>query len=329
MFRADDNIERERTCCNPKTRILFPAFKGLQCSMKQVTTTSPERQFYANTRAFGRFGMRIFKPTLMARPHWHGHVEANFIRNARMVYVVDGQRIVVEPDQLLLFWAGIPHQLVEIEKTAEAESEISNIYLPLDTFLFMPHIPDLQVALLTGGMVLFPKELCSESLLRRWYGDYRANNPERLDVAKLEMNALFRRISFSPLPFLKQPWRSPTEKSGIASPHVRHVVSMVRHVLENLEQPLKNEHVTKITGLHTNYALSLFSRTMQLPLKQFIIRMRLLKARGLLLESDTAIATIAVESGFGSASQFYAHFNAAYGTSPQQLRLSYLRMMHV
>ena len=296
---------------------------------KAVDLTLPERQFYSRTRAFGRFGMRIFKPTIMKRPHWHGHVEANLIRNARMIYIVDGQRLIVEPDQLVLFWAGIPHQLVAFEQLSEAEPELCNIYLPLDTFLFMPHIPDLQVALLTGGMVQFPHALCNYDQFKRWYADYRSNDPEHLDVAKLELNILFRRISFAPLPFLKHPWRNQSEKSGIASPHVRHVVTMVRHVLENLEQPLKNEHVTKSTGLHTNYALSLFSRTMQLPLKQFIIRMRLLKARGLLLESDTAIATIAVESGFGSASQFYAHFNAAYGTSPQQLRLSYLHMLHV
>jgi AraC family transcriptional regulator, melibiose operon regulatory protein len=43
------------------------------------------------------------------------------------------------------------------------------------------------------------------------------------------------------------------------------------------------------------------------------------------LESDAAIATIAAESGFGSTSQFYTHFSAAYGTSPQQLRNNYLQ----
>jgi AraC-like DNA-binding protein len=284
--------------------------------------TSPDRRFYARSRAFGRFGMRIFKPALMDRPHRHGHVEANLIRNARMIYVVDGQRIVVDPDQLLLFWAGVSHQLVAVEELGSVEPELCNIYLPLDIFLFMPHIPDLQVALLTGGMVQFPAELCTVGQFRRWYGDYRTNDPERLDVVKMELNALFRRVSLGPLPFLKNPWRDAPAKAGLPTPHVRHVVDMVRHVLENLHEPLKNEDVTKVTGLHTNYALSLFSRTMLLPLKQFIIRMRLLRARGMLLESDAAIATIAVESGFGSASQFYAHFSAAYGVSPMQLRQS-------
>ena len=286
----------------------------------KLIPTTPERRFYSRTKAFGRFGMRIFTPALMERPHWHGHVEANFILNARMIYVVDGQRVTVEPEQLLLFWAGIPHQLVAIEKTSEAEPELCNIYLPLDTFLFMSHIPDLQVALLTGGILMFPAELCGYQNLKRWYSDYRANEPARLDVTKMELNALFRRVSLGTLPFLKHPWRDKPTKSGLPTPHVRHVVDMVRHILEHPSEPLKNEDVTKVTGLHPNYALSLFSRTMQLPLKQFIIRMRLLRARGMLLESDTAIATIAVESGFGSASQFYAHFSAAYGVSPMQLR---------
>jgi AraC family transcriptional regulator, melibiose operon regulatory protein len=291
---------------------------------QKVLPKAPERRFYSRTKAFGRFGMRIFKPELMLQPHWHGHVEANLIRHARMTYVMDGQRIVVEPDRLVLFWAGIPHQLLEIEPLDGGTPELSNIYLPLDTFLFMSHIPDLQVALLTGGMVETPEALCNAALLQRWYGDYRTNEPERLDVLKMDVHALFRRINLDPLSYLKAPWRHATQDHGLASPHVRHVVAMVRHVLENIQEPLRNGDVTAVTGLHGNYALSLFSRTMLIPLKQFIIRMRLLRARGMLLESDLAISSVAMESGFGSVSQFYAHFNAAYGQSPQQLRDTYL-----
>jgi AraC family transcriptional regulator, melibiose operon regulatory protein len=290
--------------------------------------TAAERRFYSRSKAFGRLGIRIFKPTLMERPHWHGHVEANYIRNARMIYVVDGERIIIEPDQLMIFWAGVPHQLVAIEQAPGCEPELCNIYLPLDTFLLMPHIPDLQVAILTGAMINVPHDLCDATLVKRWYADYRANDPERLDVMKLEANALFRRLSLQPFDFLRKPWRDREARHGLATPHVRHVVAMVRHIIEHIQEPLRNEDVTKVTGLHRNYALSLFTRTMNVSLKQFIIRMRLLRTRGLLLEQDAAIATIAAESGFGSTSQFYAHFAAAYGTSPQQLRDSYLTMAH-
>lgn len=288
-----------------------------------LAPAAPERRFYSRSKAFGRFGMRVFKPMIMAEPHWHGHVEANFIRNARLHYIVDGEKLVLEPDQLLIFWANVPHQLVAVEQLPGQSPELTNIYLPLDTFLFMPHIADLQVVVLTGGMVLFDSDMCGQQQLSRWYADYRSNQPERTDILKLELNAMFRRAGLQPFRFLKRPWRDGVDKHALPSPHVRHVVAMVRHVLENLAEPLRNADVTKVTGLHANYALGLFTRTMNISLKQFIIRMRLLRARGLLLESDMAIATVAVESGFGSASQFYAHFTTAYGTSPQQLRDTY------
>ena len=80
-----------------------------------------------------------------------------------------------------------------------------------------------------------------------------------------------------------------------------------------------------MTGLHENYALSLFSRTMQVPLKQFIIRMRLMRARALLVESSTAISSVAEQCGFCSMTQFYAQFRAGYGMSPAALRKHYLQ----
>ena len=94
---------------------------------------------------------------------------------------------------------------------------------------------------------------------------------------------------------------------------------MVRHILENLTGPMTNSEVTAVTGLHENYALSIFSRTSRM-MKRFIIRMRLIRARALLAESPLASSAVAEMSGFASISQFYAHFRAGYGISPHALR---------
>ncbi len=283
-----------------------------------------KNSFYASSRAFGRFGMRIFKPSVMEHPHWHGHIEANFVRHARLTYIIDGKLTTVEPDQLVLFWANVPHQLVDVEPIGALQPELSNIYLPLDVFLGMPHLAQMQIALLNGGMVLCPVPLCAHQQLLDWYEDYRSGNAERLDIFKMELNALFRRISASGFSFLKVPVLQKAAVSGFSSRHIRHVVAMIRHVLDNLAVPLRNEDVTAVTGLHPNYALNIFSKAMNIPLKQFILRMRLLRARGMLLESGAAITTVAIASGFGSTSQFYAHFSSAYGISPNQLRQKYL-----
>lgn len=284
-------------------------------------TVASERRFYARSKAFGRFGMRVFKPQIMAHPHHHGHVEVNFTQNCQLKYNMDGAEITVEPGQLVIFWANVPHQLIAVEPYGEPE--LCNIYIPLDVFLMMPHLAELQTALLNGAIVACPVALCSYDMLMRWHSDYRAVNAERLDILKMELNALFRRMEMQGLQLIKEPWARKKAPQSLASAHIRHVVNMVRHVLENLDQHLKNEDVTEVTGLHPNYALNIFSKAMNIPLKQFVLRMRLLRARGLLLESDVAIATVAEASGFGSTSQFYAHFAAAYGMAPNQLRIKY------
>jgi AraC-like DNA-binding protein len=270
--------------------------------------------------------MRIFAPTLMGQPHWHGHVEANFLTGATMTYRVDDHEIEIPEGQLVLFWAGMPHQLTAITPTGAAQARLANIYLPLDAFLFLPHIAPLQIALLGGAIVTLPPSLCSAEQIQGWYRDYRAGDVERTEVMKMELNALLRRSLLDPLSYLRQPVADPGDGRVLSSAHIRHVVAMVRFILENLAEPLTNARVAAVTGLHENYALALFTRTMRLPMKKFIIRMRLLRARALLLESGTAIAQVALQSGFASISQFYDHFRTAYGMAPHQMRLRYTQM---
>jgi AraC family transcriptional regulator, melibiose operon regulatory protein len=287
---------------------------------------SHERHFYALTRAIGRFGMRIFTPTIMDTPHWHGHIELNFLTGASMTYRVDEAEIEIGPGRLVLFWAGIPHQLTAITPVGNMPAKLANIYLPFDAFLFMPHIAQLQVALLGGGLVSLPDTLCDLDQIECWYRDYRSNDFERTEVMKMEMNAMMRRALLSDLEYLRPPLADPGDERTLSSAHIRHVVAMVRYIMENLSQPMSNADVAAVTGLHQNYALALFTRTMRLPMKRFIIRMRLLRARALLMESSAAITTVAEQSGFQSISQFYDHFKAAYGMSPHAMRSRYTQM---
>jgi AraC family transcriptional regulator, melibiose operon regulatory protein len=287
---------------------------------------SHDRHFYSQSRAFGRFGIRIFDPVVMAQPHWHGHVEANFTTGFRMTYDFDGSRLVVPEQRLVLFWAGVPHQLTGIEPTGTAPMKLANTYLPLDSFLQMRHIMAFQVALIGRGMVVLPAALCDGTLMQRWYADYRSGDFERAEIVKMELNALLRRAAITGFDFLRPPQHEIGKDRSLNSAHVSHVIAMVRFVLENLDKPLLNADVTAVTGLHENYAVTLFSRTMQVPLKQFINRMRLMRARALLVESSTAISSVAEQCGFSSMTQFYARFRASYGISPAALRQHYVQM---
>lgn len=64
---------------------------------------------------------------------------------------------------------------------------------------------------------------------------------------------------------------------------------------------------------------------MQIPLKWFILRMRLIRACALLVESTMAIASVAEAAGFSSISQFYAQFSAGYDMPPAEARKQFLQ----
>ncbi len=287
---------------------------------------SHERHFYSSKRAFGRFGIRIFDPVVMEFPHWHGHIEVNLANGFEMTYDVDGQALTVPANRLVVFWAGVPHQLTAIHQVSQVEQKLCNIYLPLDSFLMMHHISPLQVSLLSGGLIVLPEDLCSVDQMRRWYSDYRSGDFERQELVKMELHVLFRRASLAEFEFLRAPKGDIAGGRALSSAHIRHVIAMVRHILENLDKPLKNSDIAATTGLHENYAQTLFARIMQVPPKQFLIRMRLMRARALLVESSMAISSVAENSGFSSISQFYAQFKAGYGMSPAAVREEYLRL---
>lgn len=155
-----------------------------------ASVPSHERHFYAVDRAFGRFGMRRFTPTPMPAPHWHGHVEVNYLAGASMTYDFDGDRVEVPTERMIIFWAGVPHQLMSVSPLGDGVPELANIYIPVDSFLFLPHISAMQVALLGGAIGLLPAILCNRNHIQQWYDDYRSNDFEKVEVMRMELSTL-------------------------------------------------------------------------------------------------------------------------------------------
>jgi AraC family transcriptional regulator, melibiose operon regulatory protein len=286
----------------------------------------PDRRFYANTSAFGRFGMRWFDPQIMPNEHSHGHIEMNWLTAGSMDYIFDGRAVTVGADRLVMFWAGVPHQTVALERGPSADSRQCNVYLPLDSFLHMPHLGALTDAMMGGGIVSLTPDTINADTLRRWYSDYRSGDAERTDILKAEIAIMLRRAAIIGWDVLMPPWIETSGSSTRAATPLRHVVAMIRHILENLASPLRAADVASVVGLHPNYALNLFTEVMRVPMHKFVVRMRLIRARSLLFEGNLSIENVAFESGFSALSQFYVQFREAYGLTPRQMRSSLVHL---
>lgn len=284
----------------------------------------PDRRFYAEIKAFGRFGIRWFDPQLMPSEHFHGHIELNWLTRGGMDYVIDGRPVSVPAERLVMFWAGIPHRTVSIDRGPDGDARQCNVYLPLDSFLHMPSLGRLTEAMMGGGVVALSPETIGGDTLRRWYQDYRSGDAERTDILKQEIALMLRRAAVTGWDELMAPWIENMGSAARARGPLRHVVAMIRHILENLNEPLRAEDVARVVGLHPNYALNVFTEVMRVPMHKFVVRMRLIRARSLLFEGNLSIENVAFESGFSALSQFYVQFRNAYGLTPRQMRAHYL-----
>lgn len=285
----------------------------------------PDRRFYQSSLAFGRFGIRWFTPVYMERAHSHGHIELNWLSAGSMDYDFDGHAVTVPPQRIVMFWAGIPHYVTDIDLGPQNDAKQCNVYLPLDVFLHMPHLGTLRELIMSGGVICLDPDSVGATELHRWYRDYRSGDSERTDILKVELGAMFRRASIVGWEEIAPPWVAIEGPAPRQHSPARHVVAMLRHILEHLSEPLTLEDVAGVVGLHPNYAHNLFSKVMQISMRKFIVRMRLVRARALLFESNLSIANVAFQSGFTSLSQFYDHFRRAYGITPRVMRQNLIR----
>ncbi len=262
-------------------------------------TPRPDRSFYASGKAFGRFGIRSFAPQIMPYAHTHGHIEFNWLTQGSMDYVFDGGPVSLGAGRL-------GRQL--------------NIYLPMDAFLEMPQLGRLTETLMGGGVIQLNPDCIGLETLDRWHQDYRSGNALRSEIVRAEIGTMFRRPAITGWDTLLLPWvEGAGSRTRTGSP-VRYVVRMVRHIVENIAEPLSAESIADVVGLHPNYATNLFTKVMHISVQKFVTRMRLIRARSLLFDGSLSIANVAYQSGFVSQTQFYAHFRKSYGMTPSQMR---------
>lgn len=277
-----------------------------------------DRAFYASGKAFGRFGIRSFTPRIMPEAHSHGHIEFNWLTRGSMDYVFDGRPVTVGTGRLVAFWAGIPHQAVALDDTGEGRQ--LNIYLPMDTFLEMSQLGRLTETLMGGAVIQLTTECIGLETLDRWHQDYRSGNALRTDIVRAEIGTMFRRAALVGWDTLLPAWLDDSGSRTRTGSPMRHVVCMIRHIVENITDPLSAEEIAKVVGLHPNYATNLFTRVMRISVGKFVTRMRLIRARSLLFDGSLSIANVAFQAGFSSQTQFYEHFRKAYGMTPNQMR---------
>ena len=247
----------------------------------------------------------------------HSQIELNFVLEGTMTYWFDGREFSVSEGQLALFWGMIPHQVID---RSDGTTFVC-LYVPMAAFLGLPHLSRLREAIFRGAVIeALDIKPFDRDIFIRWREELLSGDEQLEQIVRDELTARVRRLD-------REGWRDLRDLAA-ASPHaashdadrILHVERMARFIGEHAIEHITIEAVAAVAGLHPNYAMAIFKRSVGMTINQSIIRHRLDTAQSLLISSDLPAATIAFDCGFGSLSRFYEAFKERFHTSPKAFR---------
>lgn len=261
-------------------------------------------------------------PDVMAQTHMHGHIEINYLSRGSMIYQLPTGNVHIPGKRLVLFWGQVPHRVIKVN---DADS-IHIAYLPLSQVVTWP-LPDQLMQHLFDGMFVASDNVnnLDSPLMTRWLDDFQSHDAHRASLAIAEIQLRLRRMAIDGWDALEllgdthtgiQSGNRKFERKAAA----RKVQMMVAFMAQNYTQTLHIADIAAVAGISKGYAMAIFSAFMRRSLTQYVNELRLNHARALLMDTNDKIVGIALDSGFGSLSQFYSLFHKQFGVAPSAYR---------
>jgi AraC-like DNA-binding protein len=259
----------------------------------------------------------------MRRPDRHNEVELNFLESGWLTYLLGGRKVRVAPRRLSMFWAAIPHQIIEYAE----ETRYFVVTLPLAWFLQCKLPENLLHPILHGHLVSEPENRWSQSDGQRfvqWEGDLKDGREDLKKAVLLELEARLCRLAHGQAAIETPRGRSRRRSAALGEGALTKVEQMACLIAQRYTEQLTVTEIGRAVGLHPNYAMGLFQKTFSTTLIDYLTEHRISHAQRLLATTEEKIISVALNSGFNSISRFNEAFRRACGCTPRQYRKEHL-----
>ncbi len=256
----------------------------------------------------------------MRQPDHHNEIQLNILVTGRLTYLVGGRTVTIRTGHLTVFWAAIPHQIIDFDPATEYYVAT----IPLAWFLQSQMAEALVQPLMQGEVVEEPAErrgAMDAALFVQWAEDLRQRTTPLREIVAQEMRTRLQRLSLA-LTHTRQAvgGRRPRKTQMSA---LNKVEQMVCYIAQNYMDTLTAEDIGRACGLHPNSAMRLFKKTFGRTLVDHLTHHRIFHAKRLLATTDRKIVDIAFSSGFNSISRFNEAFRRACKCTPRTYRQSH------
>ncbi len=261
-----------------------------------------------------------WSPSPMRRPDHHNEIELNLLYSGSVTYLLGGQKVRFEVGTLGLFWAAIPHQIIDYAP----QTEYFVATIPLSWFLQCELPERLTQPLMRGEVIMEPdsrRGASDQGLFAQWETDLAGGRADTKDIVMLELEARLRRLAGSlPSPSIQKRRR---QRLSLQGGGLNKVEQMACLVAQRYTEPLTVTEISQAVKLHPNYAMNLFKKTFGTTLIDYLTHHRISHAQRLLATTDQKVLEIAFASGFSSLSRFNEAFRRACGCTPREYRVEH------
>ena len=256
----------------------------------------------------------------MNHPHAHPDVELNFLVSGGPLHYRHAEgKTAVKRHELLVFWAGLPHQL--FAKRGFAPGVWATI--PLSLILEWDLPGEFAARLLRGEYFRSAECTGDTQQMNRWVADLESDDPIRLKALLLELHARLHRLALDSVSGSSNEC-PPGPRGG-----ERHLAKLVSFMAANYRLRLSVDEIAGAARLHPHYAMRLFRTNFNIGIWEYLSRLRVSHARTMLALTNRKIIDIAMDCGFASPSAFYAAFRKhSAGTSPGASRRARRPALH-
>lgn len=242
--------------------------------------------------------------------HWHQSVEIDLILEGRATYIMGGNKITAQPDDIILVNANEIHGVYNIKSTGNK----SAVTLLLPYQFLEKLIPNFQFT-----WFVIDRENPAYSQLLNAIKKFTSLDTESTEaLLRLRQQSAVYRIIYLLLKHFSQHRNVPNNLHG--TPQQQTLAKVIRFLTDNSRQDLTLSQVAQEMHLSPGYLSRLFTQQMQVSLIQYLNLTRLQDAYQLLITTDTSISAIADLTGFANVRSFRTLFTKVYHQTPLKYR---------
>lgn len=239
--------------------------------------------------------------------HYHEHFQILYALEGEGEITLDGKVYNFSKDKVVLISPYCIHSI-------KATNKLTNLVLAFSASALLMSVKDDLLSYLQGNSRYFEMDLFTASEIRSLFRKMLYEQKNSDDYSKLAMSACLIEIIIHLL--RQHKITNVQDANDLRSIQIKEYIE--RHYFENLTA----ESLSNLFGISTRYMNDIFKRKFNDTPLQFLQKIRIHRAKELLLKTDQDIVSICFEVGYETLSTFYRTFRNLVGISPNKYRMT-------